>query len=143
VLAVETSASSGQGKNQSIVVQLTRVGKVRSLRLKSYPTGDMQMTICRLFLHRETKYWYFSLKDPTGLMVEISSTILAFSSVGNKLGISPLLRILQTSYTMLSFKIWVSLNKKIVCFCSRPAIFMIFCTSSTQFLEFTSLYSVM
>jgi hypothetical protein len=38
------------------VVQLTKVGKVLSLRLKSSPTGDMQITICKLFLQRETKY---------------------------------------------------------------------------------------
>jgi len=56
VFAVEIKASSGHDKNQSIVVQLTRVGKVLSLRLKSYPTGDMQITICRLALHKETKY---------------------------------------------------------------------------------------
>lgn len=55
LLAVEIKASSGQGKNQSIVVQLTRVGKVLNLLLKSYPTGDIQMTMCRLALQSETK----------------------------------------------------------------------------------------
>jgi len=59
LLAVDIKASSGQGKNQSIVVQLTSVGKVLSLLLKSYPTGDIQMTIWRFALHSETKYWYF------------------------------------------------------------------------------------
>jgi hypothetical protein len=87
VFAVEINASSGHGRNQSIVVQFTKVGKVRSLRRKSSPTGDMQITMCRLFLQRETKYWYFSLNDPTGFMVEIYYTILAFYSVGKRFGI--------------------------------------------------------
>lgn len=65
-------ASSGQGKNQSIVVQLTSVGNVLNLLLKSYPTGDIQITICRFFLHKDTKNWYFSLGDPTGLIADIS-----------------------------------------------------------------------
>ena len=127
--AVEIRAYYGHGKNQSIVVQLTRVGKVLNLLLKSSPTGDIQMTMWRLLLQSWTKYWYFSLKEPTGFIADISSTIFAFSSVGNKLGISPLLRMLQTSYTMLSFKIWVSENRKTVGLCSKPATFITFCTS--------------
>ncbi len=77
----------------------------------------MQITIWRLALQRETKYWYFSLKDPTGLMAVISSTIFAFSSGGKRLGIYPLFKMLQTSSTMLSRRIWVSEKRKIVCFC--------------------------
>ena len=127
--AVEIRASYGQGKNQSIVVQFTNVGNVLSLLLKSSPTGDMQITMCKLFLHNWTKYWYFSLNEPIGFIEAISSTIFAFSSVGNKFGIYPLLRMLQTSSTIDSLRIWVSLNKKMVCLCSRPAIFMIFWTS--------------
>lgn len=141
--AVEIKASYGQGKNQSIVVQFTKVGNVLSLLLKSSPTGDMHITMCRLFLQSWTKYWYFSLKDPTGFIEVISSTIFAFSSVGNRFGISPLFKILHTSSTIDSLRIWVSEKRKIVCRCYSPAIFMIFWTSSTQFLEFTSLYSVM
>ena len=140
--AVEIKAYSGHAKNQSIVVQLTKDGKVLNLLLKSSPTGDIQMTICKFFLQSCTKYWNFSLNEPVGLIVVISSTIFAFYSRGNKLGISPLFKILQTYSTILSFNIWVSENKKIVSFCSRPATFITFWTYSIQFFEFTSLYSV-
>lgn len=85
--AVDIKASYGQGKNQSIVVQLTKLGKVLNLLLKSSPTGDIQITIWRLFLQSSTKYWYFSFGDPAGRILPISSMILAFSSAGNKLGI--------------------------------------------------------
>ena len=51
VLAVLLSASYGHGKNQSIVVQLTKVGNVLSLLLKESPTGENTNTICRFFLH--------------------------------------------------------------------------------------------
>lgn len=139
--AVDTRASSGHERNQSIVVQLTRDGKVLNLLLKSYPTGDIQMTMWRLDLQSWTKYWYFSLKDPTGFKAVTSSTILVFSYIGNKFGISPLFKTLQTSSTILSFVICVSVNKNTVCLCSKPAVFMTFCTYSTQFLELTSLYS--
>lgn len=141
--AVEINAYYGHGKNQSIVVQFTREGKVLNLLLKSYPTGDMQMTICKLFLQSWTKNWYFSLKDPVGLIEVISSTILAFYSIGKRLGISPLFKMLQTYSTILYLRIWVSENKNIVCLCYNPAIFITFWTSYTQFLELTSLYSVM
>ena len=62
--AVERSASSGQGRNQSIVVQLTSAGNVRNLRLKASPTGLILMTKCKFFLHYATKYPYFSLGVP-------------------------------------------------------------------------------
>ena len=142
LLAVEIKASSGQGKNQSIVVQFTRVGKVLNLLLKSSPTGDIQMTMWRLALQSETKNWYFSLNEPTGLIADIYSTIFAFYSVGNRLGISPLFSMLQTSSTILSLRSCVSEKRKMVCFCSSPATFIIFWTYYTQFLEFTSEYSV-
>lgn len=80
---------------------------------------------------------------PLGMMEEISSMILAFSSGGNKLGIYPLLRMLHTSSTIDSLKICVSENRKTVGLCSKPATFITFWTSYTQYLEFTSLYSLM
>lgn len=42
--AVERRASSGQGKNQSIVVQFTKEGKVLNLLLKASPTGENAKT---------------------------------------------------------------------------------------------------
>ena len=53
--AVDLRASSGHGKNQSIVVQFTKAGKVRNLRLNASPTGDIQITRCKFFLHYFTK----------------------------------------------------------------------------------------
>lgn len=140
--AVETRAYYGQGKNQSIVVQLTKLGKVLNLLLKSYPTGDMHITICKLFLHKLTKNWYFSFTDPVGFRVLISSMIFAFSSGGKRFGIYPLFNMLQTYSTILSLKICVSENKNTVCLWYKPAPLIIPCIYSTQLLEFTSLYSV-
>lgn len=138
--AVEINASSGQGKNQSIVVQFTKVGNVLNLLLKSYPTGDIQITIWRFFLHKLTKYWYFSFKEPD---IFKSSTNLVLSSVvANKLGIYPLFKTLQTCSNILSFRIWVSENKNTVDFCYTPAFFIIFWTYYVQFLESTSEYSL-
>jgi hypothetical protein len=100
----------------------------------------MQMTMCKLFLHKLTKYWYFSFDEPVDFMLFIYSIIFAFSYAGNKFGISPLFKILHTSSTMLYRRICVSENKNIVWRCYNPAIFIIFCTSSTHTFEFTSLY---
>lgn len=49
------SAASGQGKNQSIVVQLMRDGKFRHLTRRASPTGDMQSTTWRFSRTRVTK----------------------------------------------------------------------------------------
>jgi len=51
LIAVDLRASSGHGKNQSIVVQLTNPGKVLILRLKLSPTGLIQRTKCKFSLH--------------------------------------------------------------------------------------------
>jgi len=48
-------ASSGHGKNQSRVVQLTKPGKVLILRLNPSPTGLIHKTKCKFSLHLLTK----------------------------------------------------------------------------------------
>lgn len=87
-------ASWGHGKNQSIVVQFTSVGKVLNLLLKDSPTGENVSTKWRFFLHSPIKNKYFSLGVPGA---DISSNNLTFSSSENKLGTSPLLSILHIS----------------------------------------------
>lgn len=56
VSATLTNASSGQGKNQSIVHSLNRAGNLRDLSLNFYPTGEKHNTICKLSLNLSTKY---------------------------------------------------------------------------------------
>ena len=53
--AVDLRASSGHGKNQSIVVQFTRPGKVLMRLLKLSPTGEKQRARWRFSLHSYTK----------------------------------------------------------------------------------------
>jgi len=55
VSAVDLKASSGQGKNQSIVVQFTNPGKVLILFLKDSPTGEKHKTMCKFYLQVFTK----------------------------------------------------------------------------------------
>ena len=133
--AVERRASSGQGKNQSIVVQFTSDGNVLSLRLNASPTGENARTKCKFYLQIFTKYLYFSFGVPPAQSYPTSSIIFALSSLGNKFGTylllrsirwidtiykikiyctSPLLRMLQMSSTIDSFATCVSENKNIV-----------------------------
>jgi len=49
--AVDLNASSGQGKNQSIVVQFTKPGNVLIRLLKLSPTGEKHKTRCKFSLH--------------------------------------------------------------------------------------------
>ena len=48
-------ASSGQGKNQSIVVQFTKAGNVTNRFLNSALAGENDRTICNFYLHYLTK----------------------------------------------------------------------------------------
>lgn len=50
VEAVFRNASSGQARNQSIVVQFTSAGNVRKRRRKASPTGEKASTKCRFLL---------------------------------------------------------------------------------------------
>lgn len=50
-LATESSASSGQSENQSIVHQFTREGKLRILFLNESPIGENHKIICRFLVH--------------------------------------------------------------------------------------------
>eukprot|EP00964_Phaeocystis_antarctica_P079476 scaffold49524_cov45-Phaeocystis_antarctica.AAC.4 len=51
----ESSASSGQRSNQSMVQQLMSEGNMRQRTRKAEPTGDMQRTTCRFSRTRLTK----------------------------------------------------------------------------------------
>ena len=44
-----SNASSGQGWNQSITVELTKAGNFRDRFRKSSPTGEKQRTTCKFF----------------------------------------------------------------------------------------------
>jgi len=63
-LAVSLRADSGQGKNQSIVVQFTIEGNVLILERKASPTGLKVNTKCKFFLQVFTKKANFSFGVP-------------------------------------------------------------------------------
>lgn len=127
--AVDLNASSGQGRNQSIVVQFTKAGKVLNLLLKASPTGENVKHKWSFSLQILINYAYFSLLVPS----LNSSIIFYFSSAGNRLGISPLFSKLEISSTIPSLTIWVSENKNTVSFYSIPQFFISFYISSIQF----------
>ena len=54
--ATDIKASSGQGKNQSIVHSANKAGNFLDLSLNFYPTGEKHNTICKLSLTLSTKY---------------------------------------------------------------------------------------
>lgn len=118
--AVERRASSGQGRNQSIVVQFTSAGKERRRERNCDETGEKVRTTCRFCLHWETKYWYFSFGVRPS---DTSSTSLPRSSSFQTDGISPLLSKLQMSSTFDSCRICVSEYRNTVGLLSMPAIF--------------------
>lgn len=51
----ETKASSGHGRNQSIVHSLKRAGNFLDLSLNFYPTGEKARTMWKLSLTLSTK----------------------------------------------------------------------------------------
>lgn len=53
--ATDRSASSGQGWNQSITVQLMMAGNFLALPLKPSPTGEKQSDICKFLRTRSRK----------------------------------------------------------------------------------------
>lgn len=79
-----------------MVVQLTKAGKVLSLLLKASPTGEKVRHKCNFSLQFWMNFPYFSLLVPS----LNSSKIFYFSSLGNKLGTSPLLSIFEMSSTI-------------------------------------------
>ena len=68
-----------------------------------------------------TPEWFFSLTS-TLATVCIFSMTSAFSSAGNMLGTSPVLRIMLISSTNDSSLIWLSLNRNTVALPSTPAL---------------------
>ena len=75
--------------------------------------------------------------DPFTKRLLTSSTILAFSSGGNKLGISPLFNKFDISSYIDSFAFYESENINKHFFYSIPTIFNNFCISSTQYKQST------
>jgi hypothetical protein len=131
-----TRTSSGQGVNQSMVVQLMSAGKRRQRLRNASPTGLMQSTMCRLFWHWRTKvFQQFVLSagtpsaSQTGIM---SEQIFAFSSSGYMPGTSPVLRMLFTSSSIDSTTICVSTSRKVTDLPSTPVISKSFLMSSRK-----------
>lgn len=91
--ATSNSASSGQGWNQSITVQLIIAGNLVALYLKRSPTGEKQRDICKFLFTLSMKNFQqlsFESKIPSPLTAGlIAFTIESTSSKGNKSGISP------------------------------------------------------
>lgn len=59
----ETKASSGQGKNQSIVHSLNKAGNFLALSLNLTPTGEKAKTICKLSLTLSIKKFHKSVAE--------------------------------------------------------------------------------
>lgn len=112
------SASSGQGKNQSIVQQLTRPGNLRHLTLRTSPMGLIDKMICSLSRTLSTKVRYIVSGDYGLLSLALKGlvvlTISSLSSSYQRLGISPEFRRLLMSYKKSSSTIWLSVNKKVM-----------------------------
>eukprot|EP00659_Diplonema_papillatum_P019137 gene19136-biopygen19402 len=91
-----SSAASGHGKNQLIVVPDIKAGNFLALVRNRSPTGDMHSTKCSLartlftkYLHSQSPVSWKSRPHSFFATARISFTTLSFSSVEYKPGISP------------------------------------------------------
>ena len=126
--ATAKSALSGQPRYQSIVQQLTNEGNWRHLTRNASPTGDIHKQICSL---SQTLWMNVATQlsrdagtpraSQTGI---ISEHILSSSSCGNKLGISPELRIELMSSSIDSSTTCVSVNRNATSLPSTPVLTM-------------------
>ena len=95
---------------------LTSDGKLRSRVRKASPSGDMQIDKCRLARTRETKMLYSATLVcgvPAACAIgRIELRIWPLSLSSNKLGTSPVLRMLLMSSRKDSLTICVSENRK-------------------------------
>mmetsp|Transcript_5849 Transcript_5849/g.17924 ORF Transcript_5849/g.17924 Transcript_5849/m.17924 type:complete len:207 (+) Transcript_5849:4549-5169(+) len=95
----DVSASSGHGRNQSIVQPLIRPGNCCARRLNLSPTGEKQSTMCRLLRTRCRKkpYRFSHVSGVPGsccfMIGRMSLTIMSSSSLGSRPATSPVMRI--------------------------------------------------
>ncbi len=86
-------ASSGHGKNQSMVHSLNKAGNFLALPLKASPTGEKQSVICKFRFTRSMKnFQQFALLSTMPSLFTADRTLLtiySISSSGNKSEISP------------------------------------------------------
>mmetsp|Transcript_13360 Transcript_13360/g.32664 ORF Transcript_13360/g.32664 Transcript_13360/m.32664 type:complete len:278 (-) Transcript_13360:588-1421(-) len=93
------SASSGHGRNQSMVQPLMRPGNCCARRLNLLPTGEKHSTMCRLSRTRLRKkpYRFSHVSGTPGacdfMMGRMSFTIMSSSSLGSRPATSPVMRI--------------------------------------------------
>ena len=111
-----------------MVEQFTIDGNILNLRLNASPMGENANTTCMFYLDLSTNFAYISASfNSLNYLISLNPSCTADISSGkaNKLGISPLLRMLLISSTKPSCAICVSLNRKTVGLASIPAYFKI------------------
>lgn len=95
-------ASSGHGKNQLIVQQLTKAGNFLHLTLNASPIGLIDKTTCNRSLTLYTKVLYIFYLDSglfkAALNALVVSMIFSHSYSSQRFGIYPEFRILFISY---------------------------------------------
>ena len=91
--ATESSASSGQGWNQSITVHVTRAGNFLARPLRDSPTGEKQRAICRFLLTLPMKkFQQLSFESTIPSLLTAGLTLLTIpstSSAAKRSAISP------------------------------------------------------
>jgi hypothetical protein len=117
-VATSVRASTGQGKNQSIVVFETSPGKLRQRRRNVSPAGVIARIMCRFSLAFFTKYYQRNSLDSGSFNFFISESKgeikPSFSSSANSAGTIPMVRILLMSSKNPSSATWESVNMKVL-----------------------------
>mmetsp|Transcript_18328 Transcript_18328/g.62276 ORF Transcript_18328/g.62276 Transcript_18328/m.62276 type:complete len:287 (+) Transcript_18328:2776-3636(+) len=135
-----TSASTGHGRNQSMVQPLMRPGNWLARRLKVEPTGEKHRHTCRLSRTRPRKksyrLSYVSATVGASFFItgRMSFTIMSISSLGNRPATSPVMRIwLMNSRKPSSFTS-ASVKMNATFWPLNPAILYIPLMSSNRFV---------